>query len=281
MTEQQDVRSHQRQSRRGNTILLGLIPVAVALTALVTSGAWASAPQSPLRAHAPATETFAPVSVPSVIAPSTVVAVDNASVPAVKVVLPEVPAAAPQPAVAPAAKPAVASAKAPTSKATTAKTATPKQVTAKKSTPKKKSINFAAYCGNPKAPYAASGGPKALLSAANKERARLGIKKMTWSSSLATAATKWSKSLAAADSKTKAHADKLAHNPNRPGAENVAVSYVSNGLSQGGAISRAHKNWMYSAGHCKNIMNPAYSTMGAGGAPTTDGTTWYTTENFR
>jgi uncharacterized protein YkwD len=295
MTEEQDVLNPQRRRRHGNTILLGSIPVAVALTALLTAGTWASAPSASLSAEPPIAKVTAPAPMPSIVAPGTVGQVDAAAkVHAIKVILPPAPKVVAKPA-ASTAKSSASVSKSTASKASgskasaSAKKSTTEKSTTKKSTTKKpaakkaaaKKVSASSYCANPKSPYAASGGPKALLAAANKERARLGMKKLTWSSSLSSAATKWSKNLAAQDSKTKAPADKLSHNPNRPGAENVAVSYVSTGLNQGGAISRAHKNWMYSSGHCKNIMNPKYSTMGAGAAATKDGTTWYTTENFR
>lgn len=288
MTEQQDVLSPKRRRRHGNTILLGSIPVAVALTALLTAGTWAAAPQPSQQADGPTAQVSAPEPMPRIVAAGTIADATVAS-PGIKVVLPPPP---PVETARPAAQPASASAgnksatakkSTGTAKKSTAKKSTPKKSTAKKKSAKKQpaKANFKAYCANPKGPYSASGGAKALLSAANKERARLGIKKMSWSSSLAGAATKWSSAMAKKDDGTGANADALAHNPHRPGAENVAVSYVSNGLSQGGAIARAHKNWMYSNGHCLNIMNPAYSTMGAGAVSTSDGKTWYTTANFR
>lgn len=276
MTEQQDVLEPKRRRRRGNIILLGAIPVAVALTALLTAGTWAPIPtESDLAEGVAASTIAAPEPMSSIVAPGAIAdAAVTAQLITVTLATPDKPAVKMVPTKASPSKKATSSAK----KATPKKKAPAK----KKATPKKKAaLSYKAYCANPKSPYSASGGPKALLSAANKERARLGMKKLSWSSSLAGSATKWSKAMAAKDSGTKANADALSHNPNRPGAENVAVSYVSSGLSQGGAIARAHKNWMYSNGHCLNIMNPAYSTMGAGAAATTDGNTWYSTENFR
>jgi len=281
MTEQQDVLEPKRRRRRGNIILLGAIPVAVALTALLTAGTWAPVPAESRFADGANTSTIAaPAPMPRIVAPGTV-ADAAVTVQLVTVTLPPPPPPVVKKAPAAASsQKSTTSAKKPTSSAK--KSTAKKSTTKKKATTKKSSkVSYKSYCANPKSPYSASGGPKALLSAANKERARLGMRKLSWSSSLAGSATTWSKAMAAKDSKTKANADALSHNPNRPGAENVAVSYVSSGLSQGGAISRAHQNWMYSNGHCLNIMNPAYSTMGAGAAATTDGNTWYTTENFR
>lgn len=295
MTEQQDVLSPRRRKRHGNSILLGSIPVAVALTALLTAGTWTTASQPPLSAATPH-EATSPAPTASIHAPEAVAQVDAAAlIHHVEVVLPPVPAAVTTPvratpvrataathqATAKQTSPQKSSADKTTAKKTTTTKSTAKKTTTKKSPKKAETVSFAAYCASAKATTLASGGPKALLAAANKERAHLGYSKLSWSSSLASAATKWSKTLAAADSKTKEPADKLSHNPNRPGAENVAVSYASTGLSQSNAIARAHKNWMPSNGHCKNIMNPAYSTMGAGTGQTTDGTTWYTTQNFR
>ncbi|MDN4480112.1 CAP domain-containing protein [Demequina muriae] len=136
-----------------------------------------------------------------------------------------------------------------------------------------------AYCASPSSPYSAGGSVKGLLTAANKERARIGVSAMSWSGSLASAATSWSQSMAGRDDSGTGGA--LAHNPNRPGAENVAVSGSSGGISVGTAVNKAHAGWMYSGGHCRNIMNPSYSTMGAGTATTANGNAVYTTANFR
>lgn len=288
MTEQQDVLEPKRRRRHGNTILLGSIPVAVAITALLTAGTWASVPASSTLADSantapiPAPADTAP-SQPSIVAPGSV-ADAAVTIPLVTVVLPPPP---PPVVKAPVAKSSPYKSTAAAKQTTTAKKSTANKSAPKKSTPKKQSSkkssqpSFQSFCRGASANSGASGGPKALLSAANNERARLGIKKLSWSSSLAGSATKWSKSMAAKDSKSGAPHDALAHNPNRPGAENVAMSYGSNGQSQGNAISRAHSGWMKSEGHCLNLMNPAYSTMGAGAAATSDGTTWYTTANFR
>ncbi|WP_062213320.1 CAP domain-containing protein [Demequina oxidasica] len=274
MTEQQDDFRPRRHRRHGNTILLGSIPVAVAITALLTAGTWAPGPVAADLADGSTPRVDAPAPMPEIVAPGTL-ADAKVAFHDVTVTLPPPP----KPVVAP--KPAAAS---PTQNSTASTSTTATTTTASKKAPAAKktaSVNFTAYCANPKAPYTASGGPQALLAAANKERARLGIGKLSWSSSLASAATAWSKAMATKDSKTDAPYDALAHNPNRPGAENVAVAYSSNGMGEGSAIARAHKNWMYSNGHCLNLMNPSYSTMGAGTAKTSDGTTWYTTQNFR
>jgi len=277
MIEQQDVLAPKRLRRHGNTILLGSIPVAVALTALVASGTWASAPAQAFAADGSApTVIAAPEPMSSIQAPGELDDVDAAAlVHNVEVILPPPPVVVAEPVTSSAKSSTTTTQKSSgsTSKSTTSKSTTTKTTTTSKAPTATKTVSFKSYCANPKQPYSASGGAKALLSAANKERARLGIGALSWSSSLASSATKWSKSMVAAGN--------LSHNPNRPGAENVAYSSVSSGLSLGGAISRAHKNWMYSNGHCLNIMNPAYSTMGAGAAQTADGTAWYTTENFR
>ncbi|WP_061961609.1 CAP domain-containing protein [Demequina flava] len=137
------------------------------------------------------------------------------------------------------------------------------------------------FCASPSVSTGASSA-QGLLSAANAERARLGIRGLSWSGSLASAAQSWSQSMAAKDSATDATIDALAHNPSRPaGGENVAVSYSSAGQSQGAAAATAHSGWVKSYGHCMNMLNPAYSVMGAGMASTDDGTTWYSTANFQ
>lgn len=137
------------------------------------------------------------------------------------------------------------------------------------------------FCAAPSVSASASS-PQGLLAAANAERSRLGLSSLSWSGSLAAAATAWSQAMAAKDDTTADVIDALAHNPNRPaGGENVAVAYSSAGQSQGGAASIAHSGWVKSHGHCMNMLNPGFSVMGAGMAVTADGTTWYTTANYQ
>ncbi len=164
-------------------------------------------------------------------------------------------------------------------KASAPKKQAPKQEAAapKKQAPAKQS--FDSYCSSASSNASAGGSVKGLLSAANQERARLGIKPMSWSGSLASSATKWSQAMAAKDPAGNRSA--LAHNPNRPGAENVAVAGSAGGMSAANAVNRAHRGWMGSPGHCRNLLNPAYSTMGAGTATTENGQAVYTTANFR
>src|SRR5690606_15279667 len=57
------------------------------------------------------------------------------------------------------------------------------------------SVDYAAFCETATAKYSASS-VKSLLSAANKERARLGIGPLRWSSSMASSATAWSQTMA-------------------------------------------------------------------------------------
>lgn len=121
-----------------------------------------------------------------------------------------------------------------------------------------------------------------LVAAANQERARFGYGPLTWSGSLAQASQGWANQLVLNDEATAAAYDAIAHNPNRPaGGENVAMSYKSKGLSAGTALSKAHAGWMASYTHCKNLLNPKWSVMGAGMAQTADGTTWYTVANYQ
>lgn len=121
-----------------------------------------------------------------------------------------------------------------------------------------------------------------LLSAVNTERARFGYGALSWSGSLASASQGWANQLAANDDATATLGDAIAHNPNRPrGGENVAMSFNGSGLSQSAAIERAHVGWMQSNGHCKNMLNPKWTVMGAGAGQTADGTTWYTVANYQ
>ncbi len=138
----------------------------------------------------------------------------------------------------------------------------------------------AAYCASTPQSTLSPRNSSDLLTAANKERAVLGLAPLTWSSTLASAASGWSATLASRDDATSALHDQLAHNPNAPGAENVAMSYFSAGQSRASAATIAHRGWVASYGHCMNMLSASYSRMGAGMAMTSDGTTWYSTVNF-
>jgi uncharacterized protein YkwD len=80
----------------------------------------------------------------------------------------------------------------------------------------------------------------------------------------------------------------LAHNPGRPsGGENVATNYWTSGgvpiygyASQATSLNVAQSGWVYSYGHCKNLLRPGWSVMGAGGVQSAEGV-WYWTENFQ
>lgn len=137
----------------------------------------------------------------------------------------------------------------------------------KSSTP---SVSYTQYCANPSSPYSAGSSAKSLLTAANKERARLGLRSLGWSGSLSSAAQSWSENMAKTGN--------LAHSGR--GQENVGYTYNSGGISVGSGLTIIHKAWMRSYGHCTNIMYPGYSVMGAGVAKTADGTAVYSTENF-
>ena len=268
MTEQQDVLDPRRPRRRRiPVILLGILPAAIAATLLVAGPHYVE----PIDAGASASgaDDFAPAALVTrgVIAPKTSVNLAGTTQ-QIMVTLPK-------------AKTSMHIAKATVKKAPVKATTTVKK-TVKKRTVRTSSGSYKRFCANPSNPVSTSGSTgKALLSAVNRERAKLGIGSMSWSSSMAGTATSWSRHMVAVDEKTSKLIDGLGHNPNRPGAENVAVVYSSGGYSAGTAINKMHKNLVYSEGHCLNLMNPNYSSMGAGVASSDDGNTWYATENFR
>lgn len=276
MTEQQDVLETGRPRRRAlGLVLLGMIPLAVAGTAGVAASHYAPAPTpSPVALPAavtvdkPASTNLAPV-----IAPGSAAEVDlELEVPQITVSIPP-----PEPALAPLAQRSSGSSGASGSAgASSGDSGSSGSQAAPKAAPQQSADS---YCSAPSSPYSAGGSAKGLLTAANKERARIGARALSWSGSLASAATSWSQSMASRD--TAGNGSALAHNPQRPGAENVAVSGSSGGMSVATAVARAHHGWMYSYGHCVNVMNPAYSSMGAGTASTADGTVVYTTANYR
>jgi len=146
------------------------------------------------------------------------------------------------------------------------------------------------YCAAPATPYTTSSGDfTALLTLTNKERARIGLSPLSWSSSLASTALSWSQAMAAADDAVPGDPGAaLAHNPSRPhGGENVATNYWTldgvvqhNYASQATSLRVAERGWIYSYGHCTNLMNPHWTVMGAGGVQSTEGV-WYWTENFQ
>lgn len=123
-----------------------------------------------------------------------------------------------------------------------------------------------------------------LLAAANAERAAWGFGALSWDSSLANLAQDWSNTMAAGYNPAKPAGPNFTHRGGVP--ENIAVSWNRTGsgdpapYSQSSAIKSAHLKWMTSPGHCKNILKPSYTRMGAGVATTYDGSTVYTTVNF-
>ncbi|WP_082104312.1 CAP domain-containing protein [Demequina soli] len=273
MTEEQDVLERTRRRRRhAPAILLGGLPVVIASTAL--AGAYTFVPASASYANGavdvPAVTGEQPTAAPSITAAED--ASDSFEAHPVTV------RPAPQPKPTPTATAAATQAPATASSTATRTTAPAATTTSTQAAPA--AVDFLAYCAHPQAPSSTSS-VSGLLSAVNAERAKAGIAPLSWSGSLASAAASWSRTMAAQDSATSAPADALAHNPNRPGAENVGVIYRSTGMTEGSAMGKLHVNWVYSAGHCGNLMNPAYTQMGAGAAVTDDGTTWYATEEFR
>ena len=266
MTEEQDVLDPRRPRRRTPAILLGTLPVAIAATLLVAGPNYATPAEAATTAGSAgnAVATRAQIT-PGLIAPA--IAVDaNGAVQKIIVTFPKPKVTAPA-AVAVSIR---------TSKSTGARTSLTTRVV------KASSTSYKSFCANPSNPVSASGSTgKALLYAVNKERAKLGIGSLSWSSSMASTATSWSKTMASRDAKTSKLIDGLAHNPNRPGAENVAVVYSSAGYAASTAIKKMHKNLVYSEDHCLNLMNPKYSSMGSGIASAGGGKTWYATENFR
>ena len=290
MTAQQDVLDTRRPKRRAlGIVLLGILPLAVAGTAGVAASAYAPTPtETPVALPATVTASKpASTDLPPVIAPGDASAVDlERAVPQVTVSIPPPPE--PEPVIAPLAPRAStgSTSSGSTSSGSTQPSSQQQQAPAAAQPAPQKAAPAPAprqtadsYCSAPSSPYSAGGSPKGLLTAANKERARIGAGPLSWNGSLAAAATSWSQTLAGRDSAGDGSA--LAHNPNRPGAENVAVSGSTGGMSVGTAIARAHYGWMYSYGHCANIMNPGYSSMGAGAAATANGTAVYTTANYR
>jgi len=266
MNEEQDVLDPRRQRRRTPAILLGTLPVAIAATLLVAGPNYATPAEAATSAGSASTVVSARAQItPGLIAPS--IAVDaKGAVQKIIVTFPKPKVVAP----------AAVAVSVHTKSFSGTKASSVKKVV------KSSTTSYKRFCANPSNPVSASGSTgKALLHAVNKERAKLGIRALSWSSSMASTATSWSKKMAAKDAKTSKLIDGLAHNPNRPGAENVAVVYSSAGYSAGTAIKKMHKNLVYSQGHCLNLMNPKYSSMGSGVAKISGGKTWYATENFR
>lgn len=288
MSEQQDVLDPARRRRRlAPAILLGTVPAAIAASLILTGAVYAApaitaAPQQSSQASIVTDHSTV---APSVVAPGTVGDADLVkSVPVIKVTFPVAPVKVTPKVTAPAKSTSTTPTKStsPTStKSTTTKSTSTTSTKSTSTTTKTASISFTSYCNSPSASYTTSGSSaKILLTLANKERARIGIGPMSWSTSLASAAQSWSNHMVAVDAKTTTLIDGLSHNPNRPGAENVAVVYSSLGYSAQSALNKMHSNYMHSTGHCKNLLNPAYHHMGAGVAHSADEKTWYTTENF-
>lgn len=263
-----------------SALLLTALPVAVVATTGAAAGAWQgnSVVEAGSADAVAQAVTTADASIESVTAGSDALGADyGVAVPQISVSLPPEPVVTPAPVAADNTGGNTSTGGSGNTSAGTSGGSTSSGST--KSAPATQS--YTSYCASPSSPFSASS-PQGMLAAANQERARLGIAPLSWSGSLASAATSWSQTMAAEDSQTDALIDAMRHNPNRPaGGENVAVSYASRGHSQSAAAAKAHYEWMYSNGHCLNIMNPAWSVMGAGMAVTADGNTWYSTVNFQ
>ncbi|WP_084039272.1 CAP domain-containing protein [Demequina sp. NBRC 110053] len=281
MTQQQDVLEIPRRRRRAlGVILLGALPLVVAGTAGLAASSLVPEPEEtslalpePARPLEPMATTIAPV-----IAPGSATQVNLAmEVSPITVTLPPPPE--PEPVPVGTAPEASKAARSDTGSPATSSGSEASGSKASRSETSTSSKTPEQYCSAPSGSGAAGGSVKSLLSAANTARAQIGAKPLSWSGSLASAAASWSSSMASKD--TQGNGSALAHNPNRPGAENVAMSGSSAGTSMGAAIPKAHAGWIASYGHCMNIMNPSYSQMGAGAAATANGNVVYTTANFR
>jgi uncharacterized protein YkwD len=283
MSETVDVQPHRTPKRRPIWALtLAVVPLLVTATALTAAGQVPLATDNQAALVAPIDVPDFPVpnqtSSPVIVAPGTVDGTDFTK--ATQKIEVEFP---PEPEPVKVAQP---STKQSTSTGTAPKSSGAKQSTSTKSTSTttstKKFPSYQAFCPTG-AKYSVGGSTaKSMLSTLNNERARIGIKKLTWSSSLAGSATNWSKSMAAKDSKTpNSPANALTHNPNRPsGGENVGVAWSSNTLSASAGMSRVHSGFMKSNGHCENLMNPRWTRVGAGIAKASNGA-WYITQNFQ
>lgn len=117
-------------------------------------------------------------------------------------------------------------------------------------------------CSRPSSPSTASGGAKALLSAADKERARLGIKQLSWSSSPAPGRCLGTQSEQARYGNRRGQ---LHQYRAEPGRRHFSSPHQRDVLKR--PLQKHHE---------PHVLN-----YGAGAASTTDGSTWYTTQNFR
>jgi uncharacterized protein YkwD len=120
-----------------------------------------------------------------------------------------------------------------------------------------------------------------LFNLANAARSDAGLKPLSRSSAMDTVARNWSLHLAS-------NGLPLAHNPNysnqipsgwRAAGENVAWISAASGMSQAQLASRIHNNWMGSAGHRANILNPDFTHLGVGVAHHPDHGHYFT-QNF-
>lgn len=144
-------------------------------------------------------------------------------------------------------------------------------------------VSYTAYCAAGGGWTATPSSIQGLLAAANAERARFGSPALTWSASLASLAQVQSDAQAANyDAGSPGSAMAHGNLPPSPGGQNVAVAWTSGGtLGLATAMPYAHHGWMTSThGHCTNILNPAWRTMGAASTQSADGRAWYTTQNF-
>ena len=254
--------SPRRHRRRWYWAALAVtLPVAVAGTSIAAGASWL--PETSVAI--PQTENASAADVATVTAPGVASDVD------VKADIPQISVShSPEPEPEPVYAPVYSSRSSSSSKSSSSKSSSSSSSSGSTSSSSGSSVSYTSYCAAPASPYSAGSGAKSLLTAVNKERARIGLHSLGWSSSLASSAQSWSENMAASWN--------LAHSGR--GAENVGYTRNSAGLSLDSGISIIHKAWMRSNGHCLNVMYPGYSVMGAGAARTSDGTAVYATENF-
>ena len=151
-------------------------------------------------------------------------------------------------------------------------------------------LSSAQYCAlfhtsSPLVAYSTSGSsPTAFRVAANQERAETGAGALSWSSGLQGTAQDWANQMASFENANPGltpgsaewkaavffHSSEAGHSY----GENIAWN-----MGYANAVNEAESGWMHSTGHCLNIMDTDYRTIGAAAAQANDGS-WFFVEQF-
>ena len=122
-------------------------------------------------------------------------------------------------------------------------------------------------------PAAASRIARDVFERANAERAARGVAPLLWDDALAAEASSWAREMSRTGYRQPALSPGIGQNIHQ------AIPYCAGATCSMPTSGVPHRDWMRSAGHRDNIVEPGYATVGIGAFCAPDGTLW-TVERF-